>query len=94
MKIHLHALRNALLCSTFLYMQTIRTRRRPLAQNPAAVRKHRLLKGFEQAELAELAGISPSHMSKIETGKASAGVRVLHGLAGALDCEVKELMAK
>lgn len=75
-------------------MQTTRTRRRPLAQDPAAVRKHRLLKAFEQAELAERAGISPSHMSKIETGKASAGVKVLHRLATALACEVKELMAK
>ncbi|MFF4417532.1 helix-turn-helix domain-containing protein [Streptosporangium sp. NPDC001559] len=75
-------------------MQTTRTRQRPLAQDPAAVRKHRLLNALEQAELAQRAGISPSHMSKIEAGKASAGVKVLHRLALALTCEVGELMAK
>lgn len=85
---------NHLLSYTFIYMQTTPERQRPLVQDPAAVRRHRLLKHFEQAELADRAGISISHMSKIETGTSSVGVKVLHRLAGALECPVEELMAK
>ncbi|MEU8381714.1 helix-turn-helix transcriptional regulator [Streptosporangium sp. NPDC048865] len=75
-------------------METMPTRRRPLIQDPKAVRRLRLRKALEQAELAELAGISISHMSKIETGAGSPGAKVLGKLATALGCEVEELMAQ
>lgn len=69
-------------------------RMRALHQNPTAVRRRRLIAGLMQAELADRAQISPSHMSKIETGRKSAGVDVLHRLAGALGCKVEELIAE
>ncbi|MFF0867664.1 helix-turn-helix domain-containing protein [Nonomuraea sp. NPDC003560] len=67
---------------------------RPLHQNPKAVLRRRLLARLEQAEVAERAQISPSHMSKIETGARSASVDVLHRLAIALECTVEELIAE
>lgn len=78
----------------FLVMQTTTPRQRPLNQNPAAVKRHRLAAGLGQVALAERAKITPSHVSKIETGRASAGVEVLGRVAEALGCKVEELIAE
>lgn len=75
-------------------MTSTSARTRPLHQNPKAVRRQRVIARLEQAELADRAQISASHMSKIESGAKSASVDVLHRLAEALDCEVEELIAQ
>jgi transcriptional regulator with XRE-family HTH domain len=57
--------------------------------NGAAVRAIREPLGIPQGELAERAGISPSHMNKIENGveqpKIETAVRIAHELGVALD---------
>lgn len=65
-----------------------------LNQNPQAIRRHRLLAGFRQKDLAKAAGLSPNHLCNIERGNRSAGVEALHRLAVALDCNVEELIAQ
>lgn len=42
--------------------------------------------------LARKAGISKNHMSQVERGVVGASPRVLKQLAGALDCEIADLM--
>lgn len=69
-------------------------RRRPLYQNPGAVRRRRLAAGLGQLALAEKAQITAAHVSKIETGRSSAGAGVLRRLADALGCTVEELLAE
>ena len=75
-------------------MPSTSVRTRALHQDPKAVRRRRLIARLQQAELAERAQISPSHVSKIEAGAKSASVDVLHRLAEALGCKVEELIAK
>lgn len=74
-------------------MSTITARQRPLYQNPLAVRRHRILARLGQVALAERAQITPAHVSKIETGHASASPEVLARVADALGCQVLDLLA-
>ncbi len=78
----------------FLSMQTTTPRQRPLNQNPVAVKRLRIAAGLRQVALAKRAKITAAHVSKIETGRNSAGPEVLGRLAKALGCPVEELMAE
>ncbi len=61
-------------------------------QDPQRLRRRRIEAGLNQRELAEAAGIHPSHMSWIERGLRGASPRVLARMAAALKCEVADLM--
>ncbi|MEU4577456.1 helix-turn-helix transcriptional regulator [Nonomuraea sp. NPDC023979] len=61
-------------------------------QDGDRIYKRRIEKRLKQGELAHLAGISPQHMSHIESGKYGASPEVLHKLATVLDCTVADLM--
>lgn len=45
-------------------------------------------KGLSQAKLAELTGIAPSNIARIETGKYSTGIDILSKIADALNYKV------
>jgi transcriptional regulator with XRE-family HTH domain len=63
---------------------------------PEEIRRRRIAKGLHQVELADQVGIGQSYVSRIENGDgaASVGVKVLHGLAEALECDIAELMVQ
>jgi transcriptional regulator with XRE-family HTH domain len=71
-----------------------RRRSKPRYADADAVRDKRVLAGLSQVRLAELAGVTQPHISAIERGAASPSVAVLHALAGALGCDVIEIMYK
>ena len=56
------------------------------------VKKHRLIKGFSQAKLAEILDISPNFISDIETGKRWLSSDTLVNLAEALNVETYEFL--
>jgi Zn-dependent peptidase ImmA (M78 family)/DNA-binding XRE family transcriptional regulator len=58
----------------------------------ANLRRHRELKGWTQAQLAQAAGISRLAYRNIETRKAQPQPRTLHALATALGVRVQELL--
>jgi transcriptional regulator with XRE-family HTH domain len=58
----------------------------------ANLKKYRTLKGFSQAQLAEMLDISPNFISDIETGKRWLSSDTLVNLAEALNVEVHELV--
>jgi transcriptional regulator with XRE-family HTH domain len=58
------------------------------------IRELRELKGMNQLELAYLAGMAPSAISQIETGKRNPSSVTLFKLARALDVEVSDLFPK
>ena len=51
------------------------------------LRKYRKAKGYTQAKLAVLAGLSQDYMSEIERGKASPSLKKIVALANALKVE-------
>ena len=51
------------------------------------IRKLRLSRVMEQNELAGKVGITQSHLSKIETGKANPSLRILRKIADALNVD-------
>ena len=53
----------------------------------------RRARGLNQDDLAEMAGVKQSTISKIERGYDGVTLRVLKQLAGALEVEVTELLA-
>lgn len=55
------------------------------------IRERREARGLRQAELARMAGISPSYLNLIEHNRRGIAGRVLIALAGALDSDVAEL---
>jgi putative molybdopterin biosynthesis protein len=60
--------------------------------DPSELKKRRIRLGLNQAELAELAGISPSFMCKLESGKyGDASPATLSRLADALGCTIADL---
>lgn len=67
---------------------------RSLNQNPLALRRKRVAAGLSKKKLAEMAEISPTHMSQIELGQRSVSEEALLRLAEALGCETEELMAE
>lgn len=48
----------------------------------------RKTKGLTQAKLAELAGLTPGNIARIETGKHSTGIDILSKIAFILDVRV------
>ncbi len=48
------------------------------------IREARLKRGWSQARLAEMAGVSAQYLSRIETGKKQASLQVVYGIARAL----------
>lgn len=69
-------------------------RRSPLNHEPEAVAWARNAKGATQLWLAKEVGISPSHMSEIESGTRNAPPALLIRIAGALNCPVSVLERK
>lgn len=57
------------------------------------VRAKRLAKNMSQYQVAQLAGIRPETMSKLETGKSASSLVTLHKVAPVLDTTIDELMA-
>src|SRR5918997_6538860 len=58
------------------------------------VRRLRQEKGWNQTELAFYAGLAPSVISEIETGKRNPSAGTLHKLAEALDVDVPDLFER
>lgn len=56
--------------------------RERIGQRIAEIRKE---KGISQAKLAELTGMAPGNIARIETGKYSTGVDLLSKIANALN---------
>lgn len=52
----------------------------------------RIVQGYSILELSEITGISPSHISRIETGKRNPSVKMLQKLAIELNLDLKELL--
>lgn len=55
------------------------------------LREVRIKKNMSTRALAELAGVSRSHIIKIESGQSMPGIDVLCNLADALDVQIEEL---
>lgn len=56
------------------------------------IRKKRKAQGLSQEELAEMIGISTTHMSHIETGNTKLSLPVFVSIANALSCRTDELL--
>lgn len=56
------------------------------------IRKYRKAQQLSQEKLAELVGISTTHMSHIETGNTKLGLPVLVSLAGVLEVGADDLL--
>lgn len=52
---------------------------------------YRKLRGISQSKLAELANISRTHMSRIETAECAVSLNVLIDLCNALDIDIRKL---
>lgn len=59
--------------------------RERIGKRIAELRKRR---GLSQAKLAELAGIDPGHIARIELGRYSTGIDILAKIGYALDCRI------
>lgn len=57
------------------------------------INEARVIQGFSILELSERTGISPSHISRIETNKRNPSVKMLQKLAVELDLDLKEMLA-
>ena len=66
------------------YMENLNERER-IGKRIAELRKQ---KGLSQAKLAELAGIDPGHIARIELGRYSTGIDILAKIGYALDCRI------
>ena len=56
------------------------------------IKKHRTIKGYSQAKLAEILDLSPNFISEIETGKRWLSSDTLVNLAEALNVETYEFL--
>jgi len=65
-----------------------------MAEVGQLIRRLREAKGWNQAELAVYAGIGPSGVSQIETGKRNPSVATLQKIAEALSVEISDLFPK
>ncbi|MEU3346371.1 helix-turn-helix transcriptional regulator [Streptomyces sp. NPDC006700] len=63
-----------------------------LNQDPARLRRRRVEAGLTQKDLARLAEVTKGHMSLVEGGRRGASPALLKRLAGALNCEIADLM--
>jgi len=55
------------------------------------IREFRKAKGYTQEQLAELVGVEPRHISRIEGGYNSPSIERLAKISGALEVPIKEL---
>ena len=55
------------------------------------IKKYRRKQGLTQAELAEIVGVSPNHISKIETASTKLSLEVFVGIADALKVSADQL---
>ena len=56
------------------------------------IRRIRRAKGYSQEQLAEITGISVTHMSHIETGNTKLSMEVFYNIVNALECSADELI--
>lgn len=56
------------------------------------IRKIRRAKRLSQEQLAEMTGISVTHMSHIETGNTKLSIEVFHNIVNALECTSDEIL--
>lgn len=56
------------------------------------IRKVRKAKSYSQEQLAEIIGISVTHMSHIETGNTKLSIEVFYNIVNALECTADELL--
>ena len=57
-----------------------------------AIRQRRVQFGWSQEKFAENAGVHPTYVSAIESGKVSVGIKVANKLAKALDMRLSALI--
>jgi len=62
------------------------------AEGVSALRAWREHRGFSQAQLAALTGISRVYLSQIETGERAGTVEVMAGIARNLGCRIEDLL--
>ncbi len=58
------------------------------------IKKYRRKQGLTQAELAEIVGVSPNHISKIETASTKLSLEVFVGIADALKVSADQLLLR
>ncbi len=56
------------------------------------IRRIRKAKNYSQEQLAEMTGISVTHMSHIETGNTKLSMEVFYNIVNALECTSDELL--
>lgn len=61
-------------------------------QDPKRIRRRRIEAGLSQTALAQKAGVTKSHLCSVENGKAGFSPEFLSRIAGALHCEIADLM--
>lgn len=66
--------------------QIIYDKRNAMGEN---IRKLRTAQGWEQEQLAKIAGISISNIRSVEAGKYAVNIDVLNKIAGALGAELR-----
>ncbi len=63
-----------------------------LLAGESPVRVWREYRGLTAAMLAEIIGVTPAHISKLETGKGEPSISLLRKLAAALDVDIDSLV--
>ena len=63
-----------------------------LLAGESPVRVWREYRGLTAAMLAEIIGVTPAHISKLETGKGEPSISLLRMLAAALDVDIDSLV--
>lgn len=54
-----------------------------------SIRELRTAQGWTQEQLAEIAGITPANLGRIEAGKYAVSLDILNKIAGALNAELQ-----
>lgn len=61
-------------------------------EDPRQFRRRRIEAGLSQTDLAEKAGVSKSHLSDVENGRAGFSPKNLKKIAEVLDCTIPDLL--
>ncbi|MGP4085425.1 helix-turn-helix domain-containing protein [Streptomyces sp. KR55] len=61
-------------------------------EDPRAFRRRRIEAGLSQTDLAEKAGVSKSHVSDVENGRAGFSPKNLKAIADILGCTIRDLL--
>lgn len=61
-------------------------------EDPREIRRRRIEAGLSQTDLALKAGVSKSHVSDVENGRAGFSPKNLKALATALGCTIRDLL--